>query len=143
MYRRPNTGRAQNQNVQSDYSTQLQHTLTLINRQATVLDGFYSDLCTAVENLEDLRSQAQNVPCNYFGDWCGIKCSELYDSLTGISDDSLVLYMNSYINEVEDLKDAVNSARSYLRTITYGNTTLGEARAVLDGIGTYIENLIN
>lgn len=128
---------------EEDDDLERQVALEQLNSQIAVLDDLYSRLCDATEALDDIRSQARNIPGNYFEEWQGKHCSVLYDSLTGDVEDSVVLYMNSYINEVEELKDAINSARSYLRSCTYGNSTLGQIRSTLDGLCTYIGNLIN
>lgn len=52
-------------------------------------------------------------------------------------------YITSYINEMDALRDSVNSASTAMINATYGDSTADDLRRLLNNILTTLENWFN
>lgn len=121
----------------------LHRKITILRQASDDLDDLYNDISEYVDELEQQRSDTYDVPVDYFYTWRGRASDAVSYSCYGVVDDSLYLYITSYIKEVDNLRDAVNTASTTLVNATYGNCTGDSLMIQLNNTLTWLENQFN
>lgn len=115
----------------------------VLRANADTLKSFYGDLDDYIRQLKSYRTQTYNLPVELFDAWRGAACDEIQYSCYGCTPDAVRDYITSYINEMDSLRDSVNSARTALINATYGDSTADDLRRALNNILTSIANWFN
>lgn len=115
----------------------------VLRANAKTLKSFYGDLNDYILQLKAYRTQTYNMPEEQFKTWMGSARNDIHYSCSGDKPDSVRDYISSYINEMDSLRDSVNSARTALINATYGDSTADELRRTLNNVLTTIANWFN
>lgn len=115
----------------------------VLRANAKTLKSFYGDLNDYILQLKAYRTQTYDFPDELFITWMGAARNDIHYSCTGEIPDSVRDYITSYINEMDSLRDSVNSARTALINATYGDSTADDLKRALNNILTTIANWCN
>ncbi len=114
-----------------------------LRANASTLGSFYGELNDYITQLKAYRTQTYNFPVELFDTWRGAACDDIQYSCYGTLPDAVRDYITSYINEMDSLRDSVNSAKTAMINATYGDSTADDLRRALNNILTTLENWFN